>query len=46
MVYLRIGYCIVGLGSLLELKNVALSLIGTPEREISDLVRRVLRILL
>ena len=45
MVYLRVWDCIAGLGSLPELENVALSLVGAPEREISDPVRRVLRVL-
>lgn len=45
MVYLRVLDCIAGLCSLPELENVAFSLVGAPEREISDPVRRVLRIL-
>ena len=43
--YLRVSDSIAGLGSLPELENVALSLVGAPEREISDPVRRVLRVL-
>ena len=44
--YLRVGDCFACLGSLLELKNVSFSLVGAPEWEISDPVRRILRVLL